>query len=43
MDEGNVVEKTRQREKVNSIAVTEDNKASLRVNQHTMSNINTTQ
>jgi hypothetical protein len=33
MDEQNIVQKTRQPEKVNSIAVTEDNKASLRVNQ----------
>jgi hypothetical protein len=43
MDEENIVQKTRKRVKINNRAVTEDNKASLRVNQHMMSNINTTQ
>jgi hypothetical protein len=42
MDEQNIVQKTRQREKVNNTAMTEDNRASLRVIQR-MSIINTTQ
>jgi hypothetical protein len=33
MDEQNIAQKTRQPEKVNSTEVTQDNKASLRVNQ----------
>jgi hypothetical protein len=43
MDEQITMLKARQREKVNSIAVTADNKASLRVNQHMLSNISTPQ
>jgi hypothetical protein len=43
MDEQNIMQKTRQQEKVNSIAVTADNIARPKNNQHMMSNMNTTQ